>query len=312
MVQESHTQSKEEYQSLISDQANSVIDEVMEPTVKELSDADLRKLLIDARHKVNAYNSTLAKEVIGQLDMPHLRRLLVLERNERKRRTVLFAVIGAVLIAANVALMAISHFKTFVVGWFPSLIGVAAAASSGYKSGVMAIARFNNTESVGELINALDVQDRDLQLTIRPTLSILLRELKASDGKYIDADARKKLRDTLKTIATRRSTFKLSTPHIDSELMLSALVALQQVGDASFVPLVSAVATGEIGSSKPHFKQAAAECLPFLQQAAANFAASGELLRGASAHDVTGSGTLVRPATDPGSSPPDQLLRAAD
>lgn len=102
------------------------------------------------------------------------------------------------------------------------------------------------------------------------------------------------------------------------QLACAALKALEQVGVKKALPIVKELASGRkhFGplwlSLKPEVKQAAIDCLPYLEQNAIAHTEEQTLLRISSAPSDNTPETLLRPATsNPEETPHEQLLRSA-
>lgn len=131
-------------------------------------------------------------------------------------------------------------------------------------------------------------------------LTSLLSRLRASDAELLDTPARANLNRALTT--HRRNI----------EFVLATLQALQQVGDATALPTVQKLAESRGRSAAAQRVRAAAqECLPFLQQRAAQAQASQTLLRASDSLAIP-SDTLLRPAQS-GNTPVEEktMLRPA-
>ena len=112
------------------------------------------------------------------------------QRSKKIKRTIIgFILLYGILVTVSI-LFKIPSISVYF-GIFSSVIAGAAAFSNSYKSGVMALSRLENTDSIGELISALEIQDKDVQKIVRPALIRILPKLRASDAKLI-SDASKR------------------------------------------------------------------------------------------------------------------------
>lgn len=94
----------------------------------------------------------------------------------------------------------------------------------------------------------------------------------------------------------------------NTELALSVLKALEQIGDARAIPAVEVLAYSSPHSVSPQVQQAAGECLPYLRQRAGEQRQAQTLLR-PTQPSTTGE-NLLRPAAQTTPQTPDeQLLR---
>ncbi len=218
----------------------------------------------------------------------------------------------AVLIAVSVFAHQGSLFGMF--GSFTGIMAGAAAFSKSYKSGVVALTRLENTDSAGELVSALEIQDREVQKIVRPALIRMLPKLRASDSSLLTEESRQTLRRFLKGKFSGRS-LRSGDYETDVRLRIATLNALKQVGDASFIDIVRNIANGEghrVDRMSSEIAAAASECLPYLEQRILNTTASNELVRASSANSVSGQDVLLRPVIGTHEMHETELLRAAE
>ena len=143
---------------------------------------------------------------------------------------------------------------------------------------------------------AVAVQDVTLRNQALPVLISLLPRVRASDAAFIDAEGMAALVALLKVE--------------DDPLLLALLQALEQIGDARAVPGV--LALRDSPRVHPAIRQAAAECLPSLENRVRLSRESATLLRPSSGlNSADAAAVLLRPASDAVASP-DNLLRPAD
>lgn len=237
---------------------------------------------------------------------------LAYERQARKRR-IRNSGISFVALFLFMTVMTIANPKMnmfIYMGSFSGMIGAASAFSKGNKFGAMALARCENTDHVGELISALEIPEKDVQDSVRPALLRLLPRLRASDSHLIDVEMRATLRRFLtgKLTWLRKGTTNIAT---DTSLAIGILEALRQVGDNSFIELVTQIANSKGRWIDPRVAIAAQECLPYLEQISRQARASSELLRGSEANILSGADTLVRAVVAPTDLHEAELLRGA-
>ena len=319
----SSEQTEEQSQVSTTVQAAEVDKQEQAKPTAELSDKELRHLLKTANVKLNTDESKRAQARIAQLDLSHIHRMLAILRKTRNWQ---LAVILAIALAFRhfVNLHATGVIVTFICGSLAAFLGtVLGPKYPGSRLVYNALARANTAESLIELINALAIPDRELQHAIRPARAIALRNLNASDAKYLDSTSRRKLREALEKIARRPAPktqlrqwrdkrIRRSSREVDKELMLAALTALRQVGDRSFVNLVYCLENRIEGKAFPEFQSAAAECMPYLRQASKTYDAGGVLLRSANPVEAADAEMLVRPASGRQSESAEELLRPAE
>jgi len=153
-----------------------------------------------------------------------------------------------------------------------------------------ALASFDDVRAVGMLIKALEF-DKGIRLPVRHALLWLLPRMKGSDAGLLNADQRRSLCRTLGKNG--------------EEWNVTVLRALEQVGDASAAPFVLPLTK----SKNAAIRQAALDCLPFLQDREAQERMSKNLLLASSAEE--NPAILLRPASSAPETNPTQLLRPA-
>ncbi len=159
---------------------------------------------------------------------------------------------------------------------------------------------------VGPLIELLVAQTAgfgslDLNM-IYTALIELLPRLQASDSHYLSEEQR----SALNRMLTNRLGLSKSQA---ISLRIAILKAYEQVGDTNALPVVQRLAEGAGPGKDRSIREAAQQCLPYLQQRADQESASRQLLRAADATGTTPE-SLLRPATESSDTTPEQLLRA--
>lgn len=167
-------------------------------------------------------------------------------------------------------------------------------ASTLHKNAANLLAKFEDERAVGPLIEGLDFGDRN---AIKTALKRLLPRLKATDASLLNAKQRARLYLELKW--SREYEWN---PFVDTEFIATILKALEQIGDETALPYVKRLARS---SHRQPIRQAAQECLPFLQQRLENI---GTLLRAADVPD-THIDTLLHPVQNTSEADPQTLLR---
>lgn len=148
----------------------------------------------------------------------------------------------------------------------------------------------------GPLLESTTADDVPTRQMAMRALSHLLRRFQASDAKHLTESQYLLLLHTL----TRSKG--------DVEYFVSALRALEQIGDQRALSIVEGLAKGRRRTTNPRRVQAAAQaCLPYLQIRCEQQRASQTLLR-ASAASATPSVDLLRPAHDTSATEISQLL----
>lgn len=131
-------------------------------------------------------------------------------------------------------------------------------------------------------------------------LKRLLPQLSADQGRKLIPAQRQTLRDLLRF------------PYLDVDLTLAILKTLEQIGDGSDRQRVEALASeSRVTPRMKRVRDAARECLPYLQNNAERSRQSQTLLRASDGESRSAPDTLLRPAHSAETSAPEQLLRAA-
>jgi hypothetical protein len=170
-----------------------------------------------------------------------------------------------------------------------------------------------DVRSIGPLIDALyldDPQTREIAIT---ALTERLPHLKASDADLLDEAQRARLCYLLSVPIENplhKDVRRLFRP-ADSRAIafrVAILQAFAQVGDSKTLPFVERLAKGEARTEgEKRLQEAAQDCLPALQLRVKLESHSRTLLR--AAHALTGTETLLRPATGRPDTDPQSLLR---
>ena len=177
-----------------------------------------------------------------------------------------------------------------VVGFFVSL-------SLSQKHGVKWLAQLEDVRAVGVLTEALQWKNAEIRASAMYGLTLLLPRVKQSDAKSL----------TLKHRQILLSQFNRVEP--SSKFLLAILKAMEQVGGAEALTVVSRLARGEGRLRNDTVLVAAArECLPYLTARAEGRELRDTLLRSSSAAEVAPE-TLLRPAPGTSEEPANELLR---
>lgn len=135
---------------------------------------------------------------------------------------------------------------------------------------VRSIVANGKPESIGFLVDALDWPDAYCRNLASRGLSVLLPQVKASDGALLNQHQR--------TVLLRY--LKLQNVVRYEKLLIAILQALEQIGDESSIPAVELLAASDpVNSAQVRVRDAAEHCLRFLPEVAAAKTASQTLLR---------------------------------
>ena len=160
-----------------------------------------------------------------------------------------------------------------------------------------AIAALQNTEDIkltGLFALFLNDRSEEIRSIAKDVLTRLLPKAQASDAQCINRDEMQALVDALRKQKQ------------DAGLMLALLKGLEQIGDERALTNVAALT--DDSSVSPSVKQAARDCLPYLQIWAEQAKQAQTLLRASSGNE-TAPETLLRPAAGVSTNDERQLLR---
>ncbi len=138
--------------------------------------------------------------------------------------------------------------------------------------------------------------------TILITLNSLLPTLQAGDAYLLTAEHRNQFNIELGWIS--RTPLRKKSDTIFVDYFVAVLAALQQVGDYTSLPYVERLAQK---AANPRIREAAQECLPFLQE---RVTSQGQTLLHPASRPEDAVDILVRPATVGENTDAGQLLRA--
>lgn len=278
------------------------------PFVADLKDLTLR--LVSRK----VFVRTEAERQLRTMDVSTLLALMDYQRRLRKQRMVGIGVAFAIVIVLLLLLAFWMHSPIVFMFWSTAttmLVG-AAAFTQAQKSGAMALAQMDDMNAVSELIAALEMRDEEVQRVVRPALTRLLPRLQAHDSPLLKEGGRRVLRQYMESSLYGRRFGRRQDPEAETQLLLAALKALEQVGDASFLPIVTQWAAGHKRGSDPRLRQAAAECLPYLEQCSTNRQVSSEMLRASAQDHSRDAEALLRPASDTHGASAENLLRPSE
>jgi HEAT repeat protein len=147
----------------------------------------------------------------------------------------------------------------------------------------------------GPLLELWHSGDSEMRLVAEASLVRLLPSLRASDAAQLNARQRERLDQALSSGSVG--------------LVLAVLKALEQIGGKKELPRVERLAAGGgLAKHENRIREAAQECLLYLQQRTQGKEANETLLRASDRFE--GTETLLRAAQGSTETPPEQLLRA--
>ena len=197
------------------------------------------------------------------------------------------------------------HTLNFV-GAFSGILAAAMAFSQTHKGAARALAKYDDLAGVGPLVEALDIPDAEVQLAIRVSLTRMLPQLHATDARLLGVGPRRTLRKHLGVHPQSKNRDKADL------LVESALKALEQIGDESFIETVESLAQGRGYGTSLTVRSAAQVCLPALKQRVENERLSHDLLRASAPSHADDGELLLRASESAGATEPEELLRASD
>lgn len=151
---------------------------------------------------------------------------------------------------------------------------------------------------VGHLIDCLNLQDTsalDFEIHVRHKLIQILPEIQLEEAADLNAAQWQKLYKVLRGD--------------DAYLIVATLKALKNAGNTDALLPVRAIAEGKSPAGQNEaLRNLARECLPAIEERAAQAKNVSTLLRATNAPAIVGD-TLLRPASAASETPPEQLLR---
>lgn len=228
-------------------------------------------------------------------------------RRKRQKRLALCAAFYFLFVVSMITLVAaVSKHPSSgfgMLGMFGAVGGFAAgwmAVADRHKALTRRVAELDDVRAVGPLIDALAFVDEPIRALAERRLTALLPQAHASDAEMFDSERRTILYGRLATFDKAKEGLPF---------FLSLLKALEQVGDEKAIPGVQRIA--EAGHAAHELREAAAQCLPFLEARAASAREGGLLLRAASAAgSAAEQSSLLRAASGTQHTSAQELLRA--
>jgi hypothetical protein len=220
-----------------------------------------------------------------------LREEIEVARRERRGRRVraFFLILGAL------AFLYAQGSHLFMFWWLIFPVGGWAVDRSRSSATIQRLSEAWDPRAVGVLAIVAQEREPSLRYSAQHALVNLLPRVRASDAAFVDAEGMQAL------IALLREDH--------DALRLAILQAFEQIGDERAIPWVTDLR--DTPRMSPEVRQAAAECLPALQNRARLAHESATLLRASSAmNPADASSVLLRPAS--GANPSaENLLRPA-
>jgi hypothetical protein len=163
------------------------------------------------------------------------------------------------------------------------------------------LAKLEDPRASGALLDVFKTTGSFQGPDVKEALIRLLTRMKASDAEGLSREQRQ----FLYIILTQDQKWYAAGYDWGEDLKVAALKALEQVGDEEALPIVAQVALHAPGLP---IRQAALECLPFLQMRVEEQRSRQSLLR-SSAASVFPNETLLRPAAGGSETNAEELLR---
>jgi hypothetical protein len=248
---------------------------------------------------------TQAEAALNELTPNELIELMAIERNKRnvRRRAMIIGIVAYVAVMLTFSILFHTANMIMYIGSFSGILGAAMAFSQTHKVAARALAKYDDVNAVGSLVETLEIPDPEVQLAVREGLAQLLPRLHASDAHLLNAEQRRILRKQM----SAQPSLKNQQP---TRMFVEAAVkGLEQVGDESFLETLENLANGHGFGVFDEVKEAAERCLPFLKQRILNERLSHDLLRAASNNQSYDPDDLLRPAASIAPTDPAQLLR---
>jgi hypothetical protein len=221
-------------------------------------------------------------------------------KQNRKQMLITLTALYAVLIAISICIpLLYPHFHLplggILGGASSGFVAAAFAISSTQQNATLALTRYNDVRATGALTMGLAFQDTKLRQAAEQKLVDLLPRMHASDTHLLNEIHRAALNK------------QLDRSQANPALVKAILLAWQQVGDEKALPHVESLSRDE--KRPPAIRQAAADCLPFLQQRVAEMKMAQTLLRASDSGEIR-PGELLRAAYGVTAVNPSELLRA--
>lgn len=229
--------------------------------------------------------------------------LLLRETRAARRRRRHRIASGTAFVTLMIGLIYATRGKIFDHFWWILQLGggawAADKAASTRRDAAYALSKAGDPRAVGVLALALRDGDAYVRDVAERALRHLLPRVRASDAAYIAADQMN---------ALLHLGYRDDYGH---SLKIPLLAALEQIGDERALPVVEHLHA----DPAPQVREAARECLPFVQERVRRARESATLLRASAATGaITPPNQLLRPASAAMTTgtPPDQLLRAVE
>ena len=244
----------------------------------------------------------------GAAALPALRDYLykqIAETRTRKRRNIARLCLWLILwlsicaVAFSFPQKSFGHILLRIVGQLVASFSglfILKDAASARQNAISALRRLDDPRQIGLFAACMNDKNGDVRKIARDTLKKLMPKAQASDAQYINKDEMQALADALRKQKQ------------DAGLMLALLKGLEQIGDERALANVAALT--EDSSVSPSIKQAARDCLPYLQIRAEQAKQAQTLLRASYGNEIAPE-TLLRPASGVSASSNDaqELLR---
>jgi hypothetical protein len=266
--------------------------------VNEVDDQDLRPILKNLESQDTVIRATAEAKVTAYIRR-NVRTIEMCRQLRRGLALLNLIVVGSMLWHRLVLGMHIDDITLFVQMEWSVLYfaGIGVAHNAGNR-----LALINSVRAIPPLLDVIAAGGFTYSSPLHVALLRLIPLLTASDYDLIDSRQRiyllRLLRMRVPWFMPGRSWF--------NNLKIAILKALEQVGDENAIPVVQHLAAN---SKNVKVRNAAIECLPFLQQKSLQVTPGRTLLRAAAQSEV--EATLLRAANENQDQPSIELLRAA-
>lgn len=278
-----------------------------EPNSRKYSEKELTELTSELS-SVDKAKKAEAEKKLSTLSSEELMWIVNYERAKSRNGSY---VLGGALTALLLATLLLVIFAkknaddmTMFLCILPALMG-GVALSQARKTAIKALAATDSKVAVGNLIESLEIDDKEVKQAVHEALARLLPQLAASDATRLTKEQRRQLRGRFGAIYLPG---KKETTYINA--CVATVKAWEQIGEKEELDLVNEFLKRKWTGSELPVYEAALQCQPYLKVRVEQLEESRTLLRGSSAA-LDSPDVLLRPAMSGEQTPADELLRPA-